>query len=146
MMLENTSLTTMTPFLRNRTQVIYGNQQKRSKKFDGRALPYSLNQFRMTVVMPWVNDPRCVYCGLIVISESTFQVDHVIPLTRGGSWELSNLLLCCAECNTIKGCLTRTEYLALRLLVQDWNPYAAQDLYRRLKIGANPLAGRLLAG
>jgi hypothetical protein len=42
---------------------------------------------------------RCTYC------ESTQQLtaDHVVPLTRGGTNDLSNLTACCIPCNTQKG-------------------------------------------
>lgn len=143
---RNATLETMTPYLMKRSQVIYSNQQKRSREFSGESLPYTLDQLRAQVIIPAICNPRCVYCGFIVISESSFQIDHRVPLSRGGRWALSNLILCCAECNAIKGLLTSDEYMALRTLVLDWNPMAAKDMFRRLKIGGNPLAGRLLAG
>lgn len=43
-------------------------------------------------------DPFCRYC-LIVKSDT---VDHVIPLCRGGSNDLSNLVGCCYSCNQKK--------------------------------------------
>lgn len=31
------------------------------------------------------------------------EVDHVIPLSKGGKWELTNLVACCTDCNRAKG-------------------------------------------
>ena len=30
-------------------------------------------------------------------------VDHIVPLSKGGKWELSNLVTCCEPCNSSKG-------------------------------------------
>jgi hypothetical protein len=55
---------------------------------------------------------RCVYC------ESTMRLvlDHVIPLSRGGSNDASNLVACCEPCNSEKGALTPDEWLTSDLL------------------------------
>lgn len=50
---------------------------------------------------------RCAYCG----KETTrWEVDHIIPRSRGGSNRISNLALSCHECNQEKGDRTATEY------------------------------------
>lgn len=50
----------------------------------------------------WKQDPRCSYCQLaLTFEEST--LDHVMPLTRGGTNAASNLLLSCVGCNVAKG-------------------------------------------
>jgi hypothetical protein len=46
---------------------------------------------------------RCEYCGAPeVIFNMAFEVEHVIPLIRGGSSEGSNLALACRACNLFK--------------------------------------------
>jgi 5-methylcytosine-specific restriction endonuclease McrA len=40
----------------------------------------------------------CVYCNL----NKATTIDHVIPLSRGGTTELSNLLPACVSCNSSK--------------------------------------------
>lgn len=40
----------------------------------------------------------CQYCGRI-----GYSIDHLTPVSRGGSNELSNLILACKECNKLKG-------------------------------------------
>jgi len=46
----------------------------------------------------------CRYCGRSPISDEsvTLQIDHVIPRSKGGLDELSNLVTSCAECNSGK--------------------------------------------
>jgi HNH endonuclease len=39
-----------------------------------------------------------------------FEVDHVIPRSRGGSNRISNLVLSCHDCNATKGNLTAAEW------------------------------------
>jgi len=45
---------------------------------------------------------RCAYCG----AEKPFTKDHIIPRSRGGTDDASNLVWCCVSCNSKKG--TRT--------------------------------------
>jgi 5-methylcytosine-specific restriction endonuclease McrA len=42
---------------------------------------------------------RCTYCG----DTENLTADHVVPLTRGGTNDPSNLTACCVPCNTKKG-------------------------------------------
>ncbi len=50
---------------------------------------------------------RCVYCGR---GKTTFEIDHVLPSSRGGSNRVSNLVLSCHDCNTAKGNRTAAEF------------------------------------
>lgn len=43
----------------------------------------------------------CKYCD--VECENSFHIDHVIPLSKGGLHELSNLVIACPSCNCSKG-------------------------------------------
>jgi 5-methylcytosine-specific restriction endonuclease McrA len=76
---------------------------------------------------------RCYYChddlepGGTCPYRKSPSVDHKTPLTSGGSNELENLVLCCHECNIIKGTLDDADFFRLlSLLIQD------QGLKRRL--------------
>jgi 5-methylcytosine-specific restriction endonuclease McrA len=51
----------------------------------------------------------CAYCGLW----RPLTVDHRIPLTRGGSNYIDNILPACRPCNSRKGTRTETEFRAL---------------------------------
>lgn len=43
---------------------------------------------------------RCYYCGVKLKKE--YHVDHVIPISRGGSNDPSNLVITCPHCNLSK--------------------------------------------
>lgn len=43
---------------------------------------------------------KCYYCGVDV--GQNYHIDHVIPLTRGGTNDLSNLVIACPSCNLRK--------------------------------------------
>ncbi len=49
----------------------------------------------------------CRYCGQ---PAPDGQVDHVIPLSRGGTDDLSNLAWACRSCNASKGSKTPQEW------------------------------------
>ena len=49
----------------------------------------------------------CVYCGGI---NQPFEMDHVLPRSRGGSDSVSNLVLSCHQCNAQKGTKTAPEW------------------------------------
>lgn len=53
----------------------------------------------------------CTYCG----SGDDLTADHVVPLSRGGSNDRSNLTACCIPCNSKKG----------NRLVAEWLPAAS---------------------
>lgn len=78
---------------------------------------------------------RCVYCGTALGLENA-TLDHVIPLSRGGSHHLGNLVAACQPCNQRKGSLLPTEFFARY-------PHAGQNfmrfaraVHRQLKRGA----------
>jgi 5-methylcytosine-specific restriction endonuclease McrA len=57
---------------------------------------------------------RCAYCARIAV----LHADHRIPLARGGSNAIQNILPACARCNLRKGRLTEAEFRA-RLAAED---------------------------
>ena len=56
-------------------------------------------------------DGRCGYCGIA----ATLEPDHRVPLSRGGSNWIENIIPCCRPCNTRKRTATEDEFRA-RLL------------------------------
>jgi len=48
---------------------------------------------------------QCVYCG----SKRDLTIDHVMPKSRGGTNEWTNLVTCCSKCNIKKGNKTPEE-------------------------------------
>lgn len=51
----------------------------------------------------------CRYCGRKIGPRETLHIDHVLPVTRGGSHDPSNLVVACMRCNSRKGALTPDE-------------------------------------
>jgi hypothetical protein len=45
---------------------------------------------------------RCVYCG-VTAEDSEMHVDHVTPVSKGGTNDLHNLATACVDCNLGKG-------------------------------------------
>ncbi len=58
---------------------------------------------------------KCRYCGG-TITLTTMEVDHAIPLGRGGSDSFFNFRSACFWCNRQKGDLTEREFIMRRLL------------------------------
>jgi len=50
---------------------------------------------------------QCAYCGG---GETAFELDHLLPKSRGGSNRVSNLVLSCHECNVAKADHTASEF------------------------------------
>eukprot|EP00873_Tetraselmis_striata_P012863 jgi/Tetstr1/433127/TSEL_022459.t1 len=51
------------------------------------------------------DDYSCQYCG----SSRNLSMDHVHPVSLGGSWSWENLVTCCTSCNCRKGSKTLKE-------------------------------------
>lgn len=45
---------------------------------------------------------RCRYCGRTP-AEATLVIDHVLPVSKEGTWDIDNLVTACNECNLGKG-------------------------------------------
>ena len=54
-------------------------------------------------------DARCAYCRVLL--DGGFHIDHKMPVSRGGTNNLSNLHITCARCNVIKQTMTHEEFL-----------------------------------
>lgn len=46
--------------------------------------------------------PKCLYCGCW-LDEGTATIDHLHPLSKGGTSHIKNLVLACKKCNQAKG-------------------------------------------
>lgn len=66
---------------------------------EGSHLPYQIiERFREY-------DQRCYYCTreLSIMGENSFTLDHYIPLSRGGTNYIENIVPACKRCNKHKG-------------------------------------------
>lgn len=55
------------------------------------------------------DEGRCTYCG-VELTPDRFNVDHLLPRSRGGTDVESNLALSCVFCNSKKGSKTPAEW------------------------------------
>lgn len=66
---------------------------------------------------------RCGYCLTDQrISGAHLQIEHILPLSRGGTSDESNLWLACAACNSYKGAITHAIDPETNTLVDLYNP------------------------
>jgi len=54
-------------------------------------------------------DGRCAYCN---VKSDSLQIEHMLPISRGGTHNKANVVPACGTCNRRKGALTPLEYLA----------------------------------
>lgn len=61
---------------------------------------------------------KCYYCGDLLFSrfDKYYHVEHKTPLCRGGTNNISNIVLSCAECNHRKHTKTEAEFLGATTL------------------------------
>lgn len=92
-------------------------QRRKNKNTDkGRAYQRIANYRRRSLPMSkevrdwWLalKNPLCAYCNSALATE----IDHVIPVTRGGTNESDNLVAACRRCNARKNNKTAEEFLA----------------------------------
>jgi 5-methylcytosine-specific restriction endonuclease McrA len=52
---------------------------------------------RMKIEQPW-----CTYCGSPATKGNDLTIDHIVPLSRGGTNRRENLTVACFKCNRAK--------------------------------------------
>ena len=45
---------------------------------------------------------KCQKCGVFVVRKGQAHVDHIIPKSSGGTDDMSNLMLLCVSCHSLK--------------------------------------------
>jgi hypothetical protein len=146
----------------DRCDSIFYNQRNRAKeKKDkngrtikaGYVIPFDKKQFTAWFLDKFGGENNAILCRYCKrpIDAFTCQVDHAVPLKRGGPPALSNLDTICAPCNAIKGKMTPEEMEFFCALMIDMgnhfhNGTAVQDITHRLesysKMKATVNAGR----
>jgi len=89
------------------------------KRTMGAVLPYSDWLDLMSA-----HGGRCLYCGVA----DRLQVDHIVPIARGGGNEASNLAPACKPCNFDKRASSLAAWLARR---PDLSPRDIADRWAR---------------
>jgi 5-methylcytosine-specific restriction endonuclease McrA len=66
------------------------------------------------------DESRCQYCGAKFPS-SELSIDHIVPMSRGGGTDWTNVVCACTECNKQKGGRTPQE-AGMHLIRQPFRP------------------------
>lgn len=89
-----------------RNLVYFSNyEHRRSTKLKGNGFFYITRKDLIRLV----NSP-CINCG----SNQNIQIDHIIPISRGGYHGIGNLQSLCKFCNQSKGSKTLTEWRKIK--------------------------------
>lgn len=79
----------------------FGWKCKNCKRKDGRKY-YGNTRLKTRFEFLKKYNFTCQYCGRKA-PEVQFHIDHILPVSKGGSKDESNLILACDECNIGKG-------------------------------------------
>lgn len=69
----------------------------------------SLEEWRMLIEL---FDWKCAYCGIL---DDDPTIDHIIPLVKGGTGRIDNIVPACRKCNGSKGARDLSVFLGSRL-------------------------------
>jgi hypothetical protein len=72
-------------------------------------------------------------------------LDHVVPVSRGGTSDATNLVACCASCNARKGARTGVEFIRERIPSPSLRRAAQSYLRNLLATRVDRAAGLSLA-
>jgi len=90
---------------------------KRLRNHRQRAKHYGVKYERVNIESIFVRDKyKCQGCGINVVRSKTYQpnqvtIDHMIPLSKGGSHTRDNLITLCHQCNSEKNDKTWKEWV-----------------------------------
>ncbi len=74
---------------------------------------------------------RCYYCGVKGTLRQGIGKDHMVPLTRGGSDAIDNVVPACRRCNSEKSALTAEEFLTDEQRRERWKQREEAEASRR---------------
>ena len=89
---------------------------------------------------------RCEYCRAPeIIFNFPFEVEHIVPLYRGGNNRMSNLALACRSCNLRKGTnisgldsTSNTEFSLFHPRQDRWNEHFQVEIEAGAIVGITP--------
>lgn len=114
------------------------NWRARSKQYEGSTALPTAKEIRDWLLnqQPW----KCHYTGE-EISFETLGLDHKVPISRGGTYDLSNLVITSKKINGAKGGMTDKEFRQLLKLISKWED-KGQAILSRLKAAGHIFSRR----
>ena len=93
-------------------EAIYANHRARRAKKRGNGGSHTVKELNELFEQ---QEGLCYYCGRLLFEsfKVPFHVEHKIPISIGGSNDISNIALSCKECNLRKHTKTDEEFLEL---------------------------------
>ena len=70
-----------------------------------------------------------------LVRPASASADPATPITRGGTFHLTNIVVTDLRCNKIKGQMTPEEFVALTAALASFGPTARKDVFARLYAG-----------
>lgn len=110
---------------------VYGFTNRKKKQFDRhsekhhvRGTPISLFTTRQLLQKVGQN-PRCYLTGtpIDLLDMKTYEMDHIVPVSRGGTNELENCGICVPEANRAKSNMLLDEFLVMCAKILTYNGY-----------------------
>lgn len=103
----------------------------------GRELEFGKDEFRQWLGRQLGGEngvAHCPYCQTTWVSIDDLTIDHNVPVSRGGSLGLDNLVVCCEPCNQAKGEVLGESWKALATWAKEsLHPDCWQNIYQRLQ-------------
>lgn len=112
--------------LSRKTQSFKGKDYRKKRKCDGFQRLKKGNSFRWEDIVAKFGWETCCYLTgrkIDLTNPKTYQFDHVVPRSKGGSCDLDNLGITCKEANMAKGTMTVDEFVMLCKEVLEHNGF-----------------------
>lgn len=104
--------------IRNKEWVINNRAKYRASQSDYRNRIIGDGTVTKQVLIDLYNQIQCKYCKED-IPEELRTIDHVVPMAKGGKHTITNLVMACKSCNSMKKDMTVEEFLSRLLRKQN---------------------------
>lgn len=96
-----------TKFCSNNCRKIYADKHYQEKVSNGYFKTNGLIKLRFLILQR--DNFRCQYCGATPKDEIKLQIDHIVPISKGGKTIENNLITSCELCNLGKSDILLTK-------------------------------------
>jgi 5-methylcytosine-specific restriction endonuclease McrA len=90
-------------------------ERRKSEKYNKRNNEHKTPWFKLRFKILTRDNFACRYCGRSVKEKVILQIDHIIPLSKGGTNNHNNLITACKECNLGKSDVLLEQRLITKL-------------------------------